>query len=448
MASANQNPVFKDGGSNNKPPLFCGEYFDFWKIQMKAHLEARGEEVWEVVQNGPFVPTTIVDGVESTKLKVSWNDDDRKKVLADKKAVNLLQGALSMDEFFRVSACTTTKEIWDTLVETHEGTTEVKRSRLNTLSQEYELFRMKPRETILELQKRFVHLTNHLKELGKTLTTEELNLKVLRSLTREWQPKVTAISEKKNLSKMTSATLFGKLQEYETELGRLETHEIQIKDSKDIALKTRVKHHSNQEDESTSEEDNEFIKKFEKFLRKEKEKEIIKEEAPTRKIKCFECGERGHVKSECPKLEKKNKYFKKNKDKKSKKAYVAWDDNEISSSSDEEHVNLALVATHHSDDEDNEVSNEFSLFDNDVQGAINELLNECKILYKTVSTQKKQIKILEEKMDIMQKVFDVEKKQYVDKIEQKYICNKCESLSFQIVQLKRVLERYEKGQIG
>src|SRR3954470_19336605 len=150
MASANQNPVFRDGGSNNKPPLFCGEYFDFWKIRMKVHLEAQ-EEVWEAVQNGPFVPTTIVDGVESTKLKVSWNDDDRRKVLADKKAISLLHGALSMDEFFRISTCTTSKEIWDTLVETHEGTAEVKRSRLNTLSQEYELFRMKPGETILDL---------------------------------------------------------------------------------------------------------------------------------------------------------------------------------------------------------------------------------------------------------------------------------------------------------
>jgi hypothetical protein len=90
-----------------------------------------------------------------------------------------------MDEFFRVSTCTTTKEIWDTLVETHEGTAEVKRSRLNTLSQEYELFRMQPGESILDLQKRFVHLTNHLKALGKTLTNDELNLKVLRSLTRE-----------------------------------------------------------------------------------------------------------------------------------------------------------------------------------------------------------------------------------------------------------------------
>ena len=449
MASANQNPVFRDGGSNNKPPLFCGEYFDFWKIRMKAHLEAQGEEIWDAVQNGPFVPTSVVNGVGTSKPKGSWDEDDKKKVLYDKKAINLLQGALSMDEFFRISACTTAKEIWDTLVETHEGTAEVKRSRLNTLSQEYELFRMQPRESILDLQKRFVHLTNHLKALGKVFTNDELNLKVLRSLNREWQPKVTAISEKKNLSKMSSATLFGKLQEHEIELGRLEKHEIQVKDSKDIALKMKVKHYdSNQEDESTSEEDGALIKKFEKFLRKEKKKDIIKGEAPPRKIKCFECGEKGHVKSECPTLEKKNKHFKRNKDKRPKKAYIAWDDNEISSSSDEEQANLALIATHHSDDEEEEVSNETSSYDNDALNAIDELLNECKILYKKVSTQKKHILSLEEKIDTMEKYFQIERQSFLEKEKQNLTCKECESLSFQIVQLKRVLERYEKGQIG
>lgn len=72
------------------------------------------------MENGLFVPTSVVN----------------------KKIINILQNALSMDEFFLVSQCTTTKQIWVTLVETHEGTAEVKRSRLNTLSQEYELFRM------------------------------------------------------------------------------------------------------------------------------------------------------------------------------------------------------------------------------------------------------------------------------------------------------------------
>jgi hypothetical protein len=83
-----------------------------------------------------------------------------------------------------------------------------------------------------------------------------------------------------------------------------------------------------------------------------------------------------------------------------------------------------------------------------VQGAIDELLNECKILYKTISSQKKQISVLEEKIEKMEKGFEVEKEKMVSDQKQNFVCNKCESLSFQIIQLKRVLERYEKGQIG
>lgn len=92
-------------------------------------------------------------------------------------------------------------------------------------------------ESIIDLQKIFVHLTGHLIALGKTFTNDELNIKVLKSLTREWKPNVTKISEKKSLSTMTSKSLLEKLQDHEIELVRLEKHEIKDKKSKCITLK-------------------------------------------------------------------------------------------------------------------------------------------------------------------------------------------------------------------
>ena len=424
---------------------------------MKAHLEAQGEGIWEAVEEGPHKPVNMVNGVGTPKLKNTYDEDDRKKILNEKKAINILQSALSMDEFFRISQCKSAKEIWDTLVETHEGTTEVKRSRLNTLSQEYEMFRMQPGESIVALQKRFVHLTNHLIALGKTFTNDDLNLKVLRSLTREWQPKVTAISEKKSLSTMTSASLFGKLQEHELELGRLEKHESQEKKSKGIALKVDSK---NDKDDETSEDENFMllVKKLGKFFNKnknssypKKNKHFRKKEASTsmQDVTCYECGQQGHIKPDCPKLAKKGG-FKGKKEFKNKKAYVAWDDNEISSSSESESdecANMALMASHHSDEEIDEVSSNFSVYDNDAQDVINELLKECKTLYKSISSQKKQISSLEEKNIALEKYIESGKQKLMDE-KQSLVCKNCESLSFQIVQLKRVLERYEKGQIG
>ena len=58
------------------------------------------------------------------------------------KANNIITSALGMNEYFKVSNCKNAKEMWDTLQVTHEGTTNVKRSKINTLTHEYELFRM------------------------------------------------------------------------------------------------------------------------------------------------------------------------------------------------------------------------------------------------------------------------------------------------------------------
>ncbi|KAF1885773.1 hypothetical protein Lal_00008513 [Lupinus albus] len=148
-------------------------------------------------------------------------------------------------EFLRVSNCKSTKERWDTLETTHEGTEEAKRSRLNTLSEEYEMFRMKPREIILDLQKIFTHLTNHLIALGKMLSNIDLNLKVLRSLTRSWQRK-----------------------EHE-----LDQHEEQEKKKKNISLKAKIEKYESSEDEDENEETDDmslFMKKFSKNRSNEK----------------------------------------------------------------------------------------------------------------------------------------------------------------------------------
>jgi hypothetical protein len=50
------------------------------------------------------------------------------------KAKNIITSALGIDEFFRISNCKFAQEMWQTLEVTHEGTNEVKRARINSLT--------------------------------------------------------------------------------------------------------------------------------------------------------------------------------------------------------------------------------------------------------------------------------------------------------------------------
>jgi len=183
---ANISHTFSEGASINRPPLFSGDNYPFWKIRMKIFLESVDKGVWDAIVNGPFIPTKIVEGKTMPKDFLSWTLDENKRVHYDVRAKNIISSALTLDEFYRVSICQSAKEMWDVLEVTHEGTDEVKRARKNTLIQEYEMFRMKAEETIYDVQKRLTHIVNHLIALGKVFEKEELNIKILKSLNRAW----------------------------------------------------------------------------------------------------------------------------------------------------------------------------------------------------------------------------------------------------------------------
>jgi len=159
--------------------------------------------------------------------------------------------------------------MWDILEVTHEGTNDVKRARKHALIQECELFRMQKGKTICDMQKRFSHIVNHLMSLSKNFDKEEVNIKILKCIDRTWQPKVTAISELKDLTSMTATSLFDKLREHELEMNRLSVQESEDKHNKGITLKDC--NHKQQQDSSGSDVFHEStIKKIQQVLEEEK----------------------------------------------------------------------------------------------------------------------------------------------------------------------------------
>jgi len=182
-------------------------------------------DVWDSVVNGRFQPQVVANGVALHKPKADWSDDDKKKVQCDFKARNILISSLGVNEYNSVSHCKTAKDLWDALETFNKGTNDVKKSKVNTLVQQYELFRMEDGETISSMQMRFIHIVNKLQGLGKKNSNQDCTNKILRCMTREWQPKVTTIKESQNLNVLSMITLFGNLKEHEHEILRLKSSE-------------------------------------------------------------------------------------------------------------------------------------------------------------------------------------------------------------------------------
>ena len=133
---------------------------------MHDYLMAEDSELWDIVLDGPFVPTMEEKDGEKTilvpKPRQKYDEAHRKKIEKGFKAKTLLVCGIGPDEYNRVSAYESAKEIWDCLKTAHEGTEQVKEFKIDMLTSRYENFKMKEGETIHDMFTKLSSITNEL----------------------------------------------------------------------------------------------------------------------------------------------------------------------------------------------------------------------------------------------------------------------------------------------
>ncbi|CAL9078853.1 unnamed protein product [Musa textilis] len=198
---------------------------------------------------------------------------------------------------------------------------------------------MKSSETIRDMYTQFTNVVNSLKVLGKFFSNFKLFNKILRSLSKSGDPKVTAIQEAKDLNNFPLEELIGSLMTYEITCNAHEELENNLsKNMKDLTLRT----HENHLRENSSDDDNDdddfalLTRKFKKFIKRNKTKHDTKNKNELKKdqIICYECKKLGHFKSECPIVKKKQP-------KKKKVLKTTWDD--LCASKDKEQINKEVA---------------------------------------------------------------------------------------------------------
>ncbi|XP_075079879.1 uncharacterized protein LOC142165163 [Nicotiana tabacum] len=233
-------PNFEEGQSTYRPPRFNGQYYGWWKTRMHDFIMAEDYELWDVICVSPYIPTKKTGDplVMTPKTRKEYNDADMKVVEKNFRAKKILVCGIGPDEYNMISACQFAKEIWEALQTAHEGTTQVKQSKIDMLAAEYELFKMKYDESIEDIHTRFTFIINELHSLGEIIPRNKLVRKILSILPSSWESKVNAITEEKDLQELTIDELVGNLKTYKMKK-KIDSEKREPKMEKNLVLKAK-----------------------------------------------------------------------------------------------------------------------------------------------------------------------------------------------------------------
>ena len=105
--------------------------------------------------------------------------------------------------------------MWDKLQTTYEGDHKVKEAKLQTYRGQFEQLRMNEDEDIAAYILRVDQLVNTIRGLGEEVEETIVVRKILRTLPKRFNPKISALEERTDLDTMTVDQLHGTLVAYE-----------------------------------------------------------------------------------------------------------------------------------------------------------------------------------------------------------------------------------------
>ncbi|GKE22188.1 hypothetical protein Tco_1433700 [Tanacetum coccineum] len=180
----------------------------------------------------------------------------KRNLLKNNEVKMVFYNALPKKEYEIIFMCKTAKDIWQSLLITHQGNSQVKDNKIDLLVQQYEQFTILEEESIDSGFTRFNTIITSLKALDEGFSSKNYVRKFLRALHPKWRAKVTPIEESKDLSSLALEELIGNLKVHEVVMEKdSEIYRGKKERVKSITLK--AKKESSDDETSTSESDDE-----------------------------------------------------------------------------------------------------------------------------------------------------------------------------------------------
>jgi hypothetical protein len=310
--------------------IFEGDDFSYWKIRMKAYLEAIDVGVYRAASQGFTKPKDLANLVDDEVHYEKWNA----------KARNTIFRGLCKDVYNRVQNHKDTHALWSDICALHEGTKSEREEHYHLVMKKLNSFEMLPNESANEMYSHLNVLVEEVNGLGLTqMQPSDVVRKILSVLPVDKYGHIVTVLHQGDLSTTTPTQILGKINAHEMYMhitpqeasSSSKKNDLAFKASHEKRSKEEIAHNSSSDDEVDDASLALMVRKTAKMLKK-LNKNGVKFDGKKKKfftssrrkliseIDCYNYGELGHLAHQCPKP-KKDKYKKKYKGKKDDSSY-------------------------------------------------------------------------------------------------------------------------------
>ncbi|GKD34448.1 hypothetical protein Tco_1249957 [Tanacetum coccineum] len=196
--------------------LIPGEY-KIWRMRIEQYIQMIDYALWEVIENGATLPKTqVVEGV-TTVMPITSAEDKAQRRLEVKARSTLMMG-IPNEHQLKFNSIKDAKLLLEAIEKRFGRNEATKKTQRNLLKQQYENFTAPSSEMLDQTFDRLQKLVSQLELLDEKLSQEDVNQKLLRSLSPEWNTHAVVWRNKADLDTMSMDDLYNNLKVYEPEV--------------------------------------------------------------------------------------------------------------------------------------------------------------------------------------------------------------------------------------
>ncbi|GJZ46536.1 hypothetical protein Tco_0594132 [Tanacetum coccineum] len=184
----------------SKVPMLKPGEFEIWRMRIEQYIQMIDYALWKVIENGATLPKTTMEDVV-TVMPITTVEEKAQRRLEVKARSTLMMG-IPNEHQLKFYSIKDAKKLLEAVEKRFGRNATTKKTQRNLLKQQYENFTAPSSKMLDQTFDRLQKLMSQLELLDEKLSQKDVNQKLLRSLSPEWNTHAVVWRNKADLDTM------------------------------------------------------------------------------------------------------------------------------------------------------------------------------------------------------------------------------------------------------